>query len=207
MSDKSDGIPKQALVTADAVAGLGMPEPIFLRGEDPSAYQSMLDQVRTAVEPSDFIEEAWVHDIVDLLWESIRCKRMKAAFVNAQTYEGLSMMLRRRIDGDVAYQLVEGWLRNNPDAIQQVTETLAHLGLTLHDARALTIPMHLRTIDAFDRMIAGAESRRSSVLREIDRRRAAFALALRSALKPIEEAEFTEVDQDEIKTSRHDIPS
>jgi hypothetical protein len=39
------------------------------------------------------IEELWVRDIVDLLWESIRLRRLKAALMRANTHEGLAKLL------------------------------------------------------------------------------------------------------------------
>ncbi len=44
------------------------PAPL-LEGEDPTAYDELWQHVKTAVAPADAIEEVWVRDIVDLLWE------------------------------------------------------------------------------------------------------------------------------------------
>jgi hypothetical protein len=63
------------------------------------------------------------------------------------------------------------------------------------------VQQRLKSVEAFDRMITGAEARRTSVLREIDRRRAAFALALRSAVKPVEDADYEVVGGDAQSTA------
>jgi uncharacterized protein YqgV (UPF0045/DUF77 family) len=47
----------------------------------------------------------------------------------------------------------------------------------------------LDTIEQIDRLVAAAESRRNSVFREIERRRA-FARSLRDAIQKAEDAEF-----------------
>ena len=53
--------------------------------------------------------------------------------------------------------------------------------------------MKIKDIERIDRMIADAEARRASVLREIDRHRAALAADLRATAEAIEDAEFAEV--------------
>ena len=40
--------------------------PPILEGEDPKAYDEILDRVFGAVGPTDFIEEIWVRDLVDV---------------------------------------------------------------------------------------------------------------------------------------------
>ncbi len=87
----------------------------------------------------------------------------------------------------------EHWARRDQEAIAYVNEVLDGAGRNLEEARALTMRKRLNEVETFDRLIAGTEARRTSVLREVDRRRAAFALALRSAMKPIEDAEFSVV--------------
>jgi hypothetical protein len=185
----------------DAIVKFGMPEPIFFHDEEPARYRSMLSQVRSAVSPTDFVEEAWVRDVVDLLWEAIRYRRMKVAFLNAHSGDGLETLLAPIAGHHRASQLARAWVQRNSDAIEQVDDLLKNAGRTLEEARALTVSRHLQRIEAFDRLIAGAEARRTSVLREIDRRRAAFALALRSAVKPVEDADFELVGGDAQSTA------
>ena len=42
---------------------------ILLKGEDGAAYIQLLKRVIEAVKPGDAIEEIWVNDIVQLVWE------------------------------------------------------------------------------------------------------------------------------------------
>jgi hypothetical protein len=54
---------------------------------------------------------------------------------------------------------------------------------------------HLDAVERIDRMIMNAEARRNAALREIERRRASVAEALRRATDGIVDAEFKEVAQ------------
>ena len=43
--------------------------------------------------PSDILEQIWVRDVVDLTWETLRLRRLKAQFLTATAHEGLAMVL------------------------------------------------------------------------------------------------------------------
>jgi hypothetical protein len=110
-------------------------------------------------------------------------------------HEGLRDLRTPILGISEARNAAEHWARRDPSAVEFVNETLETAGRSLEEARALTLRKYLKDLDTLDRLLAGAEARRASVLREVDRRRAAFALALRSATKPIEEAEFSVIER------------
>jgi hypothetical protein len=56
------------------------PAPL-LDGEDSAAYDELLARVSGAVKPSDILEEIWVRDVVDLVWEALRLRRLKANLI------------------------------------------------------------------------------------------------------------------------------
>ena len=69
-----------AIQSPDAQALLG-PAPM-LHGEDDHAYAELLGRVQADVGPKDILEEFWVRDVVDLFWETLRLRRMKASIRN-----------------------------------------------------------------------------------------------------------------------------
>jgi hypothetical protein len=52
--------------------------PPLIEGEDTRAYDELLTQISTAVKPANIPEDIWVQDIVDLVWEALRLRRLKA---------------------------------------------------------------------------------------------------------------------------------
>jgi hypothetical protein len=40
------------------------------------------------------LEEIWVRDVVDLVWEARRLRRLKSSLVDASIHEGLTEILR-----------------------------------------------------------------------------------------------------------------
>src|SRR4051794_40678372 len=59
------------------------PERPLIAGESEGEYDDLLSKVTSAVAPADVIEAVWVKDIVDLIWESQRLRRLKASLLMA----------------------------------------------------------------------------------------------------------------------------
>src|SRR5262249_45016421 len=65
--------------------------PPLIAGEDPARHATLLTRVTEAVRPDGIIEEAWVRDVVDLIWDAVRLRRLKAALM---THNGAAWMDR-----------------------------------------------------------------------------------------------------------------
>ncbi len=172
------------------------PAPL-IPGEDPEAYKALQTRVAAAVAPKDVLEEIWVRDVVDLVWETLRLRRLKAAFLSSAAYEGLAIVLRplktdftRCIGGGLS----ERWARGEPEAKKTVNGHLASAGLSIDDVMAQTVALKLEAIERIDRMLASAEGRRDAALRELTRHRETLAVAVRRATEKIDDAEFEEID-------------
>jgi hypothetical protein len=63
----------------------------------------------------------------------------------------------------------------------------------MDEVMAQTLAVVLPSVERFDRMLASAEARRDSALRELGRHREALAAALRRATENIEDAEFENI--------------
>lgn len=167
------------------------PAPL-LEGEDADAYEELNHRVRAAVGPVDVIEEIWVRDIVDLLWETMRLRRLKVAYLQAYAHEGLNELLKSLV-GDIRYNLVLGWRRGETAARREVRVLLRQAGLDEEVIIAETLSLNLYELEQIDRMIMQTEARRNAALREVDRRREAVARRLREACAVVEDAELVEL--------------
>ena len=58
--------------------------PPLIAGEDQAQYEAMRDRISAAVGPLDFLEEIWVNDVVNHVWETQRLRRLKAALLQAR---------------------------------------------------------------------------------------------------------------------------
>src|SRR5262249_821659 len=142
--------------------------PPLLEGEDTAAYDELLVQISGAVKPADILEEIWVRDIVDLVWEAFRLRRLKANLMTAVAHEGLTKIVETVIGWSDARDLAQAWATREPSAIKQADELLGSAGLTMDAVMAQTLSLKLNDIERIDRMIATAEGRRNAILREVD---------------------------------------
>ena len=90
-----DGAP-HTIEGGDAQALLGRPP--MLPGEDERAYAALLARVRADVGPKDILEEFWARDVVDLFWQTLRLRRVKASLVTVATRDALVEILAPIVD-------------------------------------------------------------------------------------------------------------
>jgi hypothetical protein len=64
--------------------------PPLLEGEDPDAYDQLLERFCAAVKPVDSIEEMFVAEVVFLEWEILRWHRLKWSLIRAHALETLA---------------------------------------------------------------------------------------------------------------------
>jgi hypothetical protein len=173
---------------AGRLAWLG-PPPLF-EGEDTAAYDELLARISGAVKPTDIFEEIWVGDIVDLVWEAVRLRRLKASLMTATAHKGLEQILKPLVGSLQEGGLAKAWAAREKKAIEWVNELLAAAGLTMDAVMAQTLSINLNDIERIERMIANAEARRNAILREVERHRATWGENLRRAAQQAEDIEF-----------------
>ena len=176
-----------ARVTGDAFG-----PPPLLEGEDPAAYESLLKGVLESVEPEGFIEDMWVRDVVDITWDILRVRRIKARIVNAARATALSEMLEPQLRYE-PNKPIDRWRAGDAAARKEVLQRLGSIGRNLDDVTARAFALKLQQMEQIDRLIAQAEARRNQALREIERRRDTLARRLRDRVCVIQDGEFREI--------------
>lgn len=180
--------------TLDLQSLLGPPP--LIEGEDPVAYEALAARIRAAVEPRDVIEEIWVRDIADNLWETLRLRRLKAKLLHASAHNGLRVLLAPLINYRDLNDTVQQWAQGDGTTRKFVTATLKNAGLDEEAIYAQTFAAKLDTFEKIDRMIMQTEARRNMVLREVDRHRDVIARRLREVAMEIEDGQFEVIEPD-----------
>src|SRR6516225_11542214 len=96
---KSNKAKPPAALPSPSVTDLSfLGSPPLIPGEVASDYQQLLTAVINVMKPVDFLETMWTRDIVDLQWDIIRFRRIKADVIT-YFYEGrcLERSLRAEI--------------------------------------------------------------------------------------------------------------
>ena len=159
--------------------------PPLLDGESQEVYDTLLARVTGAVNPKDIIEEIWVHDIVDLVWEILRLRRLKVALLSSSVGRGLHKLYHDR-DEIRHGSLIARWSAREPAAVKKVEQFLKDHGLTMDAVMAHSFVACLDEIERIDIAISRAEARRNAAQREIERRRSVFGQTLQRAVQQIE---------------------
>jgi hypothetical protein len=166
--------------------------PPLIDGEDATNYDVILERISADVAPADFVEEIWVRNVVDLVWDSVRLRRLKSQLLHAAAHQGLERALMPLLGWSSARELSRKWASGDEEALCEVERLLGQAGLTIDDVMAQTLAARIDDVERIDRMVIIAEARRDAVLREIRARRLAFGQTLRRAGEAID-AEFEDV--------------
>jgi hypothetical protein len=165
----------------------------LIPGDNTAGYDTLLARISGAVRPGDLIEEVWVRDVADLVWEAGRLRRLKAALMTACANEGMQKLLAGLNVRGNTFDLARRWAARELDAVGQTDAVLAAAGLSMDHVMAQTLRVRIGEIERIERLIASAEARRSAALRDIEHHRERFAASLRRAAQKaenIEDAEF-----------------
>jgi hypothetical protein len=187
---------KSARRTTAKLALFGPPP--LIEGEDSAAYNDLLVRVSAAVNPTDFFEEIWVREIVDLVWEATRLRRLKVSLLNARAHDSLVTVLAPLVDESVS-DVVNDWARRETNAVKWVNDVLKSADLSIDAVMAETMSDNLDYVERIEHMIAIAESRRDAVLYEIDRHRATIARTRRPRMHQLEQSEIEVIDVETVE--------
>jgi hypothetical protein len=169
------------------------PPPLF-DGEDPEIYDQLLKEISTTVTPADIFEDIWVRDVVDLTIEVLRLRRLKVNLMMTNAYKGLTETLSPLVGRMQAETLAEGWAARKSDVVEEVNKTLASAGLSTDSILAQTFCLKVNDIERIEHMMALAEGRRNSTLREIDRHRQTLGQRLRRVAQQLEDGQFRVIE-------------
>src|SRR5258707_504248 len=145
------------------------PRPL-IDGEDGTNYDVILERISADVAPADFVEEIWVRNVVDLVWDSVRLRRLKSQLLHAAAHQGLTSVLTPLLDWSSARELSSKWALGDEEAISKVERLLGQAGLTIDDVMAQTLAVRIDDVERIDRMGIIAKARPDAVLREIPSR-------------------------------------
>jgi hypothetical protein len=171
----------------------------LLPGEKEADYAAIASRIVGVSGPRDAIEEFLIRDVIDLTWEILRLRRVKAGLLRASMDEGIQRVLTSvGYDFRERDRLSKAWMAGDGMARKKIDAILDKAGLTVDEATAETLHANVDSFERLDRMLASAEARRNNALREIDRHREATGVAVRRAIGEVEDVQFRDVETGEI---------
>ena len=170
-------------------------QPHLLPGESVRDFETVRQMMVDDIQPETNIEWLWTLDLVELSWEILRYRRLKARILDAHRAAAIEEILQR-LDGAgmppearpmvqlQARRAAAEW-RDDPDAAADIEARLHRSGIDCIDINAEVFVQARELFDVFDQLIHLAQNRRIALLREISIRRE-FARRARGVIRALD---------------------
>jgi hypothetical protein len=167
----------------------------LLMTENADDFEAIGNALNREIRPSGIIEQIYVADIAQLVWEILRLRRCKTGVVNAAfraALEELAVQCLRdpgkskhdfRLRNE-AEAMAKAWFANQT-ARRKVSKLLNYFHLDESAIEAEAIRASARDLEQLNRLLASLESRRDKALRRIAEYRAEFARQVRDAAERV----------------------
>ena len=162
--------------------------PPLISSEDTAGYDELLARICATLRPSDSLEEFWIRDLVDLVWDTFRLRRTKATMLSYRAAQEVRALLINHPDGPKMAQM---WAAGDEAAVKEVEQALRSVGSSGEHAISVAMCSSMQEVERLDRMLVSAEARRSAALRELDYHRGPFVQEVRRAIAQAEASEVT----------------
>lgn len=148
--------------------------------ESEKSFCKIQEELLSALKPQDAIERLWCDDIITLVWESHRLRRVKRVLLEAEGRGRLRGLLLKHEMGGLPEiglgpsridRIMEDYFKHDEKAVQKVEQALAGSPVTAEDGVAID---HLSTISdmlMIDRAIEASDKRRDVLISNLYGRR------------------------------------
>jgi len=82
--------------------------PPLIKGENASGYDELLARICATLQPVDCLEEIWIRDVIDLVWETFRLRRLKASLLTDATTQLAAYFAGKRTCFDLPLTFGDG---------------------------------------------------------------------------------------------------
>jgi hypothetical protein len=121
--------------------------PPLIAGEDPAQYEAIRTQILAAVQPLDFLEEIWVNDFVNLVWETLRLRRLMGNVHNGNNEYVLEPEFTQRMEtAERIDRMIAGHEARRNVALREIDRHRATLGAALRQAAAEVLDAEFKEI-------------------------------------------------------------
>jgi hypothetical protein len=163
-------------------------------GERLDLYNELYTQIFQLYAPRDVAEEIYLHQYVELTWQTLRERRLASGLISFQIVHTLrTVIFTHRIVPDLS-ELISAWSKGEQSAIERVTEILELIGVNVHTIVSKATAEAINDLDRLDAITARKLNQSAAILREFERHRALVEERQKSADKVID-AEFANIDQ------------
>ena len=143
----------------------------LLSAQEVDDYDALLAGITESLYPDDVIEEMWVRDLTDNLYEVHRLRRAKEALIHSALPKAMIGLLSSIHGAQKAEELVKYWCTGSQAAGTEIRELLKSMHLTEDAVRAHAIVEQMDNLERFDKLIHNAERRRRAYYKDLEQHR------------------------------------
>ncbi|MFZ1092816.1 MAG: hypothetical protein WAN75_26950, partial [Xanthobacteraceae bacterium] len=103
-------------------------EPGLILGEDRQGYDELLAQVSRALAPRNVMEDVWIRDVVDLVWDIFRLRRIKANLLRVRARNAIREVISPLVRD--SWDLADKWSARDANAVSLVEAALKRAGMS-----------------------------------------------------------------------------
>jgi hypothetical protein len=148
-------------------------------GESREAFITWREALLDEIAPSNVIELNWAREVALHEWDLARLQRLRSELLACSSIEVVISLLapnhRRGEAYKEAKRLAEAFVAGDRDAQATVALRLKRRGHSTSEISAKAYARDLKSLQDVERLMAGTRKQRDRLLREVERRRKAFA--------------------------------
>jgi hypothetical protein len=180
-----------------------LPTTPLLITESKHDFERIRDALTDEIKPRGIIEQMYVADIANLVWEVWRLRRCKAGIINTAYRAALqtvvTQLMREPAQDDYlanewAEKLARRWF-SNPNAKKKIAGVLREFELDETAIEAEAIRKSAEDLERIDRLLASSEVRRNKALFCVAQYRGDFGALLRETSDRMIEGRVLELEQ------------
>ena len=158
-----------------------------MAGEDSADFEALKASVLREINPSTLIEQIAARELLFLMWEERRLRRLRDAFINGNLEHGIKSKLDRLVEHDDAsleeadrldmsfYEygvtLTHHYLAKDAEAISEVTRLFSEAHISMDEIVSQVFVRHIKTMQDFDVLITNAVQHRNRLILDLWRRK------------------------------------
>ena len=159
----------------------------LMAGEQVADYEALRMSVIREINPSTLIEQIAARELLSLVWEERRLRRLREAYINRNLESDLQSKLETLVRNDDAsveevekldtsyrnysMHLTRYYLAKDAEAVSEVTRLLSEANVSIDEIVSQVFVRHIKNIQNFEHLITNTVQHRNRLISDLERRK------------------------------------
>ena len=159
----------------------------LMAGEHVGDYEALRMSVIREINPSTLIEQIAARELLSLMWEERRLRRLREAFINRDLEYDVKSKLNGLVEKDdasleeaerlditsysYATKLTRHYLAKDAQAVSEVTRLFSEAHISIDEIVSQIFVRHIRTMQDFEHLITSTVQHRNRLISDLERRK------------------------------------